>query len=824
MQVRILPPELVLLLVSGCWPWVVRVERGSGVYRGVEADPAALTAAENVLRWVLAAGGYTVTLVDDAAPAPTGGIDLVIVAPTVDPAVLAGTYADSPIPLVSLAAGTWQASGLTSAAPTAASSDSAYVTDAGHPLAGGKSGTIALASTPDDVNGVAPAELGSGAVAVWARSDTSTDVVVAGYDDGAAMPAGPAPARRVTMGLSAGLVAGLTTDGWEVFAAVIEWAGGNTGELGTTNFDFDAFEQLARITTPDASVTDQAYDGLGRRVSSPTGTLTYAGTEIRPTTDGASRFQRGPVGVIGIDDTSDGGGLWAHTDAHSDVVGTFDPGDTALSDPQAFSPWGETLAGGDVALGYQSERRDLPGGLIAMGVREYDPAAGTFISHDPVVDPLVLNGYSYTSANPLGQTDPTGQWVAPVAVGAGGGTIIGGSCAAACWTGVGAVAVGVVVIGCVILCGGGGGDRSFTGLQQAAKDAQAKQNALDAAWGDAQREQQTSWAPPGGVIGAGAPGGGGGGGQGGTGPGHGSGTSTRTATGTSPARSPKVVWTDPAIIFSPPPPPVSPLAALLKSTGSAIENYPGRFQTDSTGERFDTGIASKPTATVPVTVVARPQPDPVPGFVIALAGGNPAEPAGQDIARLERSGVIVPDDLCGYSESRGTIDTGSRAQALHECGTVGTASERKSSERAGQRALSAGPQPAGALPAGPRPAEQLGSGTPGHVPMILWDDAPFEGFLYNWRIAVTLSPGTRIDRFGLETGRYLAPEGTPLAARALPPSSTRGAPTVYEVARPLNVEAGLAAPAFGQPGGGIQYKTSSPVADLIRMGYLKPVG
>ena len=242
------------------------------------------------------------------------------------------------------------------------------------------------------------------------------------------------------------------------------------------------------------------------------------------------------------------------------------------------------------------------------------------------------------------------------------------------------------MIGCVILCGGGGGDRSFTGLQQAAKDAQAKQNALDAAWGDEQREQQTSWAPPGGVIGAGAPGGGGGGGQGGTGPGHGSGTSTRTATGTSPARSPKVVWTDPAIIFSPPPPPVSPLAALLKSTGSAIENYPGRFQTDSTGERFDTGIASKPTATVPVTVVARPQPDPVPGFVIALAGGNPAEPAGQDIARLERSGVIVPDDLCGYSESRGTIDTGNRAQAVYECGTVGTAFERKSSERAGQRA------------------------------------------------------------------------------------------------------------------------------------------
>jgi hypothetical protein len=107
------------------------------------------------------------------------------------------------------------------------------------------------------------------------------------------------------------------------------------------------------------------------------------------------------------------------------------------------------------------------------------------------------------------------------------------------------------------------------------------------------------------------------------------------------------------------------------------------------------------------------------------------------------------------------------------------------------------------------------------VPMRLWDDAPFDGFLFNYRRAEILSPGTRIDRFGPETGRFFSPERTPLPNRALPNAS--GSPTVYEVLKPLDVQAGVVAPAFGQPGLGIQYMTSSPVADLIRLGYLKPV-
>ncbi len=76
----------------------------------------------------------------------------------------------------------------------------------------------------------------------------------------------------------------------------------------------------------------------------------------------------------------------------------------------------------------------------------------------------------------------------------------------------------------------------------------------------------------------------------------------------------------------------------------------------------------------------------------------------------------------------------------------------------------------------------------------------------------SLRPGTDIDRFGSEYGTFLAPAGTPYAARSIPPQSLDGTPAAgcnyhdYEVLKPFMVDAGPIAPAFAQPGGGIQYQ------------------
>ena len=80
---------------------------------------------------------------------------------------------------------------------------------------------------------------------------------------------------------------------------------------------------------------------------------------------------------------------------------------------------------------------------------------------------------------------------------------------------------------------------------------------------------------------------------------------------------------------------------------------------------------------------------------------------------------------------------------------------------------------------------------------------PNDGF-FNPPTDATLRPGMRIDRYGPHSGKFASPEGTPAAARSLPPGRASEPIRSFEVLKPLEVEEGLAAPAFGQPGMGTQ--------------------
>lgn len=104
----------------------------------------------------------------------------------------------------------------------------------------------------------------------------------------------------------------------------------------------------------------------------------------------------------------------------------------------------------------------------------------------------------------------------------------------------------------------------------------------------------------------------------------------------------------------------------------------------------------------------------------------------------------------------------------------------------------------------------------------MWAQAPDNGFLGGWSTTETLQPGSVIDRYGAETGRFFSPEGTSFEARSLPTGS--GPLNGYEVLKPFDVQGGIAAPAFGQPGLGVQYMAPQTVADLIEGGFIKPVG
>ncbi len=121
-----------------------------------------------------------------------------------------------------------------------------------------------------------------------------------------------------------------------------------------------------------------------------------------------------------------------------------------------------------------------------------------------------------------------------------------------------------------------------------------------------------------------------------------------------------------------------------------------------------------------------------------------------------------------------------------------------------------------------------------------WKYPPDNGFLIvagqPVEFSLGLKPGERLDRFGSPFGGFLAPAGTPYWGRSLPPSSLDDATGftcnyhTYKVVKAFKVEAGPAAPAFGQPGLGLQYQlvasllpgapTQPNVQWLIDHGYL----
>ncbi|WP_216214146.1 TNT domain-containing protein [Amycolatopsis aidingensis] len=88
---------------------------------------------------------------------------------------------------------------------------------------------------------------------------------------------------------------------------------------------------------------------------------------------------------------------------------------------------------------------------------------------------------------------------------------------------------------------------------------------------------------------------------------------------------------------------------------------------------------------------------------------------------------------------------------------------------------------------------------------------------------VLLAEGTLLDRFGGATGRVFAADGTPFAARSLPPSRLRAGYRRYRVRRELPMWLAESAPWFGQDGGGPRYRAVYSAAELVVLGYLADV-
>lgn len=94
------------------------------------------------------------------------------------------------------------------------------------------------------------------------------------------------------------------------------------------------------------------------------------------------------------------------------------------------------------------------------------------------------------------------------------------------------------------------------------------------------------------------------------------------------------------------------------------------------------------------------------------------------------------------------------------------------------------------------------------------------GFLHE-PVETVLKAGTRVDRFGADAGTFAAPVGTPLSQRAMRQGAENAPYSVFELQQDITVRGGITAPAFGQPGGGIQYQFPSSMASLLESGAIR---
>ena len=96
---------------------------------------------------------------------------------------------------------------------------------------------------------------------------------------------------------------------------------------------------------------------------------------------------------------------------------------------------------------------------------------------------------------------------------------------------------------------------------------------------------------------------------------------------------------------------------------------------------------------------------------------------------------------------------------------------------------------------------------------------PNNGAQGDW-CATHLYEGDQVDRYGFPGGSFVSPAGTPYGERALPPDTAGKPYNLYTVVKPFPVAVSRVAPAFGEPGGGVQYKLPNSVSWLERKGFL----
>jgi RHS repeat-associated protein len=188
----------------------------------------------------------------------------------------------------------------------------------------------------------------------------------------------------------------------------------------TWGYEWNARNELTRVTKNSIEQARFAYDPTGRRVEKIAGGLTIAYAYDRvdilreTASDGSVRhFVHGP----GVDEPLARDDSGSMTYYHADSLGSIEAltssaGVATL--PRRYDVWG-SLQSGQSQPGYAFTARewDPETSLAFYRARYYSPETARFISEDPIGLAGGLNRYLYASANPVRNIDPFGFAATP---------------------------------------------------------------------------------------------------------------------------------------------------------------------------------------------------------------------------------------------------------------------------------------------------------------------------------------------------------------------------------------------------------------------------
>jgi RHS repeat-associated protein len=195
------------------------------------------------------------------------------------------------------------------------------------------------------------------------------------------------------------------------------------GNLTTKNegsdtwaYEWNAEDELVRVSKNGTEVARFAYDPLWRRIEKVAGGVTTTWTYdedaiVRQVRGGSTlKYVHGP----GLDRplaVEDGASvMYLHADGLRSIVKMTDQfGSVIQAQTRQYDAWGNLQAGGDQA-GYAFTGRewDPEAVLYYYRARYYDPRAGRFLGEDPIRFEGGMNFYVYVDNGPVTYIDPWG--------------------------------------------------------------------------------------------------------------------------------------------------------------------------------------------------------------------------------------------------------------------------------------------------------------------------------------------------------------------------------------------------------------------------------